>query len=189
MLPEAQRPLIVVAGDVIIVVNDTVEENVRGPRIVKEVSYRLLYLPKGEDDAVGPDAQAQVRVQYFAGLEHRLGVAGQPVFWTLIAFGLVVLRLLFGGEATLLPLLLGLAVGFLLLSLVTRIGFMRWFWESAGGLPFFESIPLNFAVGAGVLFWGLLLSYLQRFRVLLQFVLLVVLPFAVLLAGNALKIL
>lgn len=119
----------------------------------------------------------------------RLGVAGQPAFWTLIAFGLVVLRLLFGGEATLLPLLLGLAVGFLLLSLVAQIGFMRWFWEPAGGLPFFASSGLNFAVGAGVLFWGLLLSYLQRFRVLLQFVLLVVLPFAVLLAGNALKIL
>jgi len=119
----------------------------------------------------------------------RLGVVGQPVFWTLVAFGLVVLRLLFGGEATLLPLFLGLVVGFLLLSLVARVSFMRWFWEPAGGLPFFESEPLNFVVGAAALFWGLVLSYLRRLGVLLQLAVLVVLPFVVLLAGNALKIL
>jgi len=119
----------------------------------------------------------------------RLGAAGQPAFWTLLAFGLVVLRLLFGGEASLLPLFLGLVVSFLLLSLVARISFMRWFWEPASGLPFFRSDPLSFAVGAAVLSWGLLLSYLRRVGILLQLLLLVIVPFVVLLVGNALGIL
>jgi hypothetical protein len=129
--------------------------------------------------------QVEAAVQFL----DRLGVAGQPVFWTLIAFALVVLRILFGGEASLLPLFLGLVVGFFLLSLVARISFMRWFWEPAGRLPFFASRPLSFVVGAAALFWGMVLSYLRRVSFLVQLAVLVVLPFVVLLAGNALKLL
>lgn len=138
---------------------------------------------------LAPVAMRVFHVQPAVEFLDQLGVAGQPVFWTLIAFGLVVLRILFGGEATLLPLFLGLAVGFFLLSLVARISFMRWFWEPAAGLPFFASTALSFVVGATVLFWGMVLSYLRRVNVLAQLALLVLAPFLVLLAGNALKIL
>jgi hypothetical protein len=136
-----------------------------------------------------PVALRVFQVQPAVEFLDRLGVAGRPVFWTLIAFGLLVLRILFGGEATLLPLFLGLAVGFFLLALVARISFMRWFWGPASGLSFFESEPLSFVVGAAALFWGLVLSYLRRVSVLVQLLVLVVLPLVVLLAGNALKLL
>lgn len=119
----------------------------------------------------------------------RLGAGGRSELWTLIAFGLVVLRLLFGGEATLLPLFVGLVVSFFLLSLVARVGFMRWFWEPAEGLPFFASDALSFVVGAAVLFWGMVLSHLRRVGLLVQLLVLVLLPFIALLAGNALHVL
>lgn len=135
---------------------------------------------------LAPVALRVFQVQPAVEFLDRLGAAGQPMFWTLIAFGLVALRILFGGEATLLPLFLGLAVSFFLLSLVARISFMRWFWEPASGLFFFQSDLLSFVVGAAALFWGMLLSYLRRVNGLVHLAVLVVLPFVVLLVGNAL---
>ncbi|MBN1835139.1 MAG: hypothetical protein JW820_04760, partial [Spirochaetales bacterium] len=46
----------------------------------------------------------------------RLGFAGRPAFLTLLGFSLILLRILFGGEKSMLPLVLGFVIGFLLVS-------------------------------------------------------------------------
>jgi hypothetical protein len=130
--------------------------------------------------------QVQPAAQF---MQTKLGFAGQPVLWTLVAFGLVILRILFGGEKIILPLFLGFVVGFLLLSLVAQIGFMRWFWEPAEQLFFLKNPRLIFIVGAAVLFMGLLYSHFRRVRLLLQFLTLLVAPFVALLVGGALEVL
>ena len=121
-------------------------------------------------------------------MDTKLGFAGRPEFWVLISFGLILLRIFFGGEHVILPLLLGFAVGFFLLSLVARIGFMGWFWRPAGQQFFFQNDRLTLVVGAAVLFFGLIFSYFRRVSLLLQLLVLVLLPILILLAVNALTL-
>lgn len=121
-------------------------------------------------------------------MESKLGFAGQPMFWTLLAFALIVLRIFFGGEQIILPLFIGFAGGFLLLSLVAEIGFMRWFWGPAKKLIFFKNNRLTFVVGASVLLLGLIFSYFRRISVLVQILLLLLVPMLVLLAVNAISL-
>jgi len=118
-------------------------------------------------------------------MDTKLGFAGQPMFWVLLTFGLVCLRIFFGGEQIILPLFLGFAAGFLLLSLVARINFMGWFWRSATQLFFFQNDRLTFVVGSAVLFFGLIFSYFHRLSLLVQILVLILLPMLILLAVNA----
>ncbi len=119
-------------------------------------------------------------------MTEKLAFAGHPSFWVLLSFALLLLRILFGGEQIILPLFLGFAGGFLLLSLVAEIGFMRWFWEPAGRLFFFRNNRLNFVVGSGVMFFGLIFSYFRRLSLLVQLLVLLLIPLLILLAVNAL---
>ena len=122
-------------------------------------------------------------------MDAKLGFAGHPEFWVLLSFALVLLRIFFGGEHIILPLFLGFAGGFFLLSLVARIGFMGWFWRPATDQFFFQNDRLTFVVGAAVLFFGLIFSYFRRISLLLQLLILVLLPMLILLAVNALTLL
>jgi hypothetical protein len=121
-------------------------------------------------------------------MDTKLGFAGRLDFWVLLSFGLVLLRIFFGGEHIILPLFLGYAGGFFLLSLVAGIGFMGWFWRPAARQFFFQNDKLTFAVGAAVLFFGLIFSYFRRISLLVQLLILVLLPMLVLLAVNALTL-
>jgi len=121
-------------------------------------------------------------------MDTKLGFAGQLEFWVLLTFGLVLLRIFFGGEHIILPLFLGFAGGFFLLSLVARIGFMGWFWRPATRQFFFQNDKLTFVVGTAVLFLGLIFSYFRRLSLLLQLLVLVLLPVLILLAVNALTL-
>jgi hypothetical protein len=121
-------------------------------------------------------------------MDTKLGFAGRPEFWVLLAFGLILLRIFFGGEHIILPLFLGFAVGFFLLSLVARIEFMGWFWRPARQQFFLRNDRLTFVVGAAVLFFGLIFSYFRKISLLVQFLLLVLLPLLVLLAVNAVSL-
>ena len=121
-------------------------------------------------------------------MDTKLGFAGQAQFWVLLTFALVLLRIFFGGEHIILPLFLGFVGGFLLLSLVARIAFMGWFWRPATGQFFFQNDRLTFAVGAAVLFFGLIFSYFRRLSLLVQLLILVLLPMLILLAVNALSL-
>jgi len=98
------------------------------------------------------------------------------------------LRIFCGGEHIILPLFLGFAVGFFLLSLVARIEFMGWFWRPARQQFFLRNDRLTFVVGAAVLFFGLIFSYFRKISLLVQFLLLVLLPLLVLLAVNAVSL-
>jgi len=118
-------------------------------------------------------------------MDTKLGFAGQPVFWVLLAFALVCLRIFFGGEQIILPLFIGFAAGFLLLSLVARINFMGWFWRPATRLFFFQNDRLTFVTGSAVLFFGLIFSYFRRLSLLVQILVLILLPMLVLLSVNA----
>jgi hypothetical protein len=118
-------------------------------------------------------------------MDARLGFAGNLEFWVLLGFGLVTLRIFFGGEHIILPLLLGFAGGFFLLSLVGRVGFMGWYWRPAAAQFFFQNDRLTVTVGAAVLFLGLIFSYFRRIGLLVQLLLLIFLPMLVLLAVNA----
>jgi hypothetical protein len=121
-------------------------------------------------------------------MDTKLGFAGKTEFWVLLAFGLVLLRIFFGGEHIILPLFLGFAGGFFLLSLVARIVFIGWFWRPASGQFFFRNDRLTFAVGAAVLFFGLIFSYFRKISLLVQFLILILLPMLILLAVNALTL-
>jgi hypothetical protein len=147
-------------------------------------------------DAVGwigfallvPAALLVFQVQGAAQFIGSLGPAGAPAFWVLAAFVLVLLRIFFGGEQIILPLFLGFAGGFFLLSLVARIGFMAWFWRPAARQFFFGNDRLTFVVGAAVLFFGLIFSYFRRISLLVQLLVLILLPMLVLLAVNAIAL-
>ena len=119
----------------------------------------------------------------------RLGFAGRPVFLTLLGFGLILLRILFGGERSMLPLVLGFVIGFLLVSTFARIGFMGWFFRSAEAVIFLRSPGLNYFAGLGVLLLGMILSYARRPGFLIQLLGMVVLPAGALLVLNALRVL
>ncbi|MBN1837645.1 MAG: hypothetical protein JW820_17445 [Spirochaetales bacterium] len=119
----------------------------------------------------------------------RLGFAGRPVFLTLLGFSLILVRILFGGEKSLLPLVLGFVIGFLLISTFARIGFMGWFFRRADPVIFLRSGRLNYFVGLGVLLLGMVLSYVRRPGFLAQLLGLVVVPAAALLVLNALGVL
>ena len=121
-------------------------------------------------------------------MDTKLGFAGRLEFWVLLTFGLVLLRIFFGGEHIILPLFLGYGGSFFLLSLVAEIGFMGWFWRPAAGQFFFQNDRLTFVVGAAVLFFGLTFSYFRRISLLVQLLVLILLPMLVLLAVNALTL-
>jgi hypothetical protein len=121
-------------------------------------------------------------------MDTKIGFAGRLEFWVLLSFGLVLLRIFFGGEHIILPLFLGFAGGFFLLALVARIGFMGWFWRPAARQFFFQNDRLTFVVGAAVLFFGLIFSYFRKIRLLVQLLILILLPMLILLAVNALTL-
>jgi hypothetical protein len=121
-------------------------------------------------------------------MDTKLAFAGRLEFWVLLTFGLVLLRIFFGGEHIILPLFLGFAGGFFLLALVARIGFMGWFWRPAARQFFFQNDRLTFAVGAALLFFWLIFSYFRRISLLVQLLILVLLPMLILLAVNALTL-
>ncbi|UCF99693.1 MAG: hypothetical protein JSV89_09170 [Spirochaetaceae bacterium] len=136
-----------------------------------------------------PVALYVFRVQSVVQLmDSKLGFAGKPEFWVLLCFAFVLLRIFFGGEHIILPLFLGFAGGFFLLSLVARIGFMGWFWRPASQQFFFQNDRLTFVVGAAVLFFGLIFSYFRKIGLLVQFLLLILLPMLILLAVNAISL-
>jgi hypothetical protein len=121
-------------------------------------------------------------------MDTKLGFAGRLEFWVLLTFALVLLRIFFGGEHIILPLFLGYAGGFFLLSLVAKIGFMGWFWRPASRQFFFQNNRLTFVVGAAVLFFGLIFSYFRKISLLVQLLILILLPMLILLAVNALTL-
>lgn len=122
-------------------------------------------------------------------MARRLGFAGRPVFLTLLGFGLIFLRILFGGERSMLPLVLGFAVGFLLVSTFAGIGFMSWFTRLGETVIVLRSPRLSYFAGIGVLLLGLIFSYIPRFNFLVQLLTLIVLPALALLVLNALRVL
>lgn len=122
-------------------------------------------------------------------MEGRLGFAGRPTFLTLLGFGMVLLRVLFGGERSMLPLVLGFVIGFLLLSTFASIGFMGWFYRLAERVILLRSPGLNYFAGLGVLLLAMILSYLRRPGFLVQLLGLIVIPAAALLVLNALRVL
>jgi len=119
----------------------------------------------------------------------RMGFAGRPAFLTLLGFSLILVRILFGGEKSMLPLVLGFVIGFLLVSTFAGIGFMGWFSRLAEPVIFLRSPRLNYFAGLGVMLLGMVLSYAQRPGFLAQLLGLVVLPAAALLVLNALRVL
>jgi hypothetical protein len=121
-------------------------------------------------------------------MDTKLGFAGRLEFWVLLAFGLILLRIFFGGERIILPLFLGFAGSFFLLSLVAGIDFMGWFWRPAKQQFFFRNDKLTFVVGAAVLFLGLIFSYFRKISLLVQLLLLILLPLLILLAVNAISL-
>ncbi len=121
-------------------------------------------------------------------LEQNLGRYGRPAFLVLLFFGFLVLRILFGGDRPVGPLLLGCLMGFLLLCTAVEIGFMSWLPGLTDRIAFLSNHPLNFLVAIGVILLGILLSYLRRLPLLLQLLLLVVLPLGFLGFAHALPV-
>jgi hypothetical protein len=115
----------------------------------------------------------------------RLGVFGRPTTVTLIAYALILMRIVFGGGELVSPLLVSFVIGFFLLAAVVPFVFMKWFGEYAGKVFFLDSRALNFLAACFVLFVGNLLSYARRASIWLQLFLFLVLPVVFLLIANA----
>lgn len=103
-------------------------------------------------------------------------VARKEIF-TFIGFGLIGLTVLVGGGNNIKSTLIGILIGFLLISTALEIGFMKWFRDFTTHEPVFASEPLNYMVGLAVVFVGLLLSFSSKVKLWLDFVLLAFLPF------------
>ena len=97
--------------------------------------------------------------------------------FTFIGFGLIGLTIFVGGGNNIKSTLLGLIFGFLLISTALEIGFMKWFRDFTSSEPIFASEPLNYMVGLGIVFIGLLLSFSSKVKLWLDVVLLAFLPF------------
>jgi hypothetical protein len=129
-------------------------------------------------DVFGIDALQKLADQH-------LGRWGSKGFLLLVFFGLVLARVIFGSGRIIAPLLLGSAVGFVLIAVAAGVPFMSWLGDLAEASPFFSNMPLNFLVGLAVVFLGILMSAARRIPVVIQVLLLVVLPIAAIVAAGA----
>jgi len=114
-----------------------------------------------------------------------LGRYGTKSFLLLVFFVLVFARVIFGSGRIVAPLLIASAVGFLFISAAVGVRFMGWLRDLAAASPFFSNMPLNFLVGLGVVFVGILMSSARRIPPAIQILVLVVVPFAIVIAAGA----
>ena len=117
--------------------------------------------------------------------EKSLGRWGTKGFLLLLFFVLVAVRVIFGSGRIIAPLLIASAVGFVFIGTSAGVAFLKGLRDLAQASPYFSNMPLNFLVGLCVVIAGILMSSARRIPLAIQILLLVVLPFAVVIAAGA----
>ena len=113
-----------------------------------------------------------------------LGQFGTATFLLLVFYALILLRFLFGHSEIYAPVFIGMIVSFFLVSITVEISFMKWYAALVAKLPYASNHPLIFVVGVLVALVGLWLGRLKRLSIVVQLLLLLVLPVAIIVAAN-----
>ncbi|MEW5815497.1 MAG: hypothetical protein AB1798_08915 [Spirochaetota bacterium] len=121
-------------------------------------------------------------------MQTNLGKYAEPPFLLVYFYALMVLRIFFGSDKIISPLLISWVFSFLLLATVVKINFLQWYWELTGKIAFLSNKPLTVLVAVIVILAGILFSSLKKFPLLLQLLVLVVIPIAFLVAADIFKI-
>lgn len=116
---------------------------------------------------------------------HRsLGAYGSAAFLLLIFYFFLLLRFLFGHSEIYFPVFIGMIVSFLLIASTVEIGFMKWYLHLTAKVPYLSNGPLVFLVGVAVAIFGVALGRLKRLHLVVQLLLLLVLPIAVIVLAS-----
>lgn len=113
-----------------------------------------------------------------------LGKFGDTTFLVIVFLGLELLRIVFGSDKIISPMLISIVMTLLLFSLSVPVSFMKGVVSVFAGVPFLQNAPLIFLSGIAVTFIGILLSYLKKLHIILQLLILVVLPVAFLVVSH-----
>lgn len=113
-----------------------------------------------------------------------LGQFGSETFLLLVFYALILLRFLFGHSEIYAPVFIGMIVSFLLVSIAVEVSFMKWYASLVAKVPYVSNHPLIFVVGVLVALVGLWLGRLKRLSIVVQLLVLVVLPLAIIVAAN-----
>ena len=117
-------------------------------------------------------------------LQKSLGKFGSATFLLLVFYALILLRFLFGHSEIYAPVFIGMLVSFFLISATVEISFMKWYLNLSAKVSYLSNHPLVFVVGVLVAILGVSLGRLKRLNVIVQIVVLLVLPIAVIVAAN-----
>lgn len=121
-------------------------------------------------------------------LEKQLGFWGSATFLILVFYGLTILRILFGHAELYAPLVIGLLSSFLFMCLAIPVSFMGWYWDLARQVAFLGNTQLCFIVAMAILGIATLLASLKKIPILVEILLLVLLPVAVVVSFHYLGI-
>lgn len=117
-------------------------------------------------------------------LHSHLGKFGSATFLLIVFYALILLRFLFGHSEIYSPVFIGLIVSFFLVAITVEIGFMGWYRNLLGKVPYVSNHPLIFLVGVAVAIVGLWLGRLKRLHLIAQLLLLLVIPVALIVVAN-----
>ena len=117
-------------------------------------------------------------------LHSSLGTIGTVTFLLLVFYALILLRFLFGHSELYAPVFIGMIVSFLLVSMTVEINFMKWYTALVAKVPYLSNHPLIFLVGVAVAIVGVWLGRLKRLHLVVQLLLLLVLPVALIVVAN-----
>lgn len=117
-------------------------------------------------------------------LHTSFGKLGTATFLLLVFYALILLRFLFGHSEIYAPVFIGMIVSFLLISIAVEINFMKWYAALVAKVPYLTNHPLIFLVGVAVAVVGVWLGRLKRLHLVVQLLLLLVLPVALIVVAN-----
>lgn len=117
-------------------------------------------------------------------LHTSLGKFGSATFLLLVFYALILLRFLFGHSEIYAPVFIGMIVSFFLIAITVDINFMHWYVTLIAKVPYLSNHPLIFLVGVAVAIVGVWLGRLKRLHFVLQLLLLLVLPVAIIVVAN-----
>jgi hypothetical protein len=114
----------------------------------------------------------------------RFGGWGSPVALVIYFYAILFLRVFFGSDQRYTPVLIGYALSFLYFSNALDIGFMRWLYDLAHGVPYLKYDAMSLVAGVVVIFLANALSGARKAKWILDVIVLGILPAAALVAAG-----
>lgn len=111
-------------------------------------------------------------------LSGSLGFFGSITFFILVFLGLILLRVFFGSDTIISPMIISLVMALLLFAVCFEIGFLKPFSDFTGSIVFLGNKPLIFLSALTVILLGIIFSYFRKLAIGIQLLVLVFLPIA-----------